>query len=164
MGAAFEHPMPNPALKRDVPQAARPLARRWAPAITWRVKIKIYGILKVAPSILLLSACVTPMPKTNYPDPETYLFGKNIETVASVYGNPGKSNTLGKTLFISYTAYGKDGGGYSNICFLELQGDSETKIIKKIQLGSNLGIDSKNFPLDVRQDCNRAFYRPVLAK
>ena len=30
MGAAFEHPTPNPALKRDVPQAARPLALRWA--------------------------------------------------------------------------------------------------------------------------------------
>ena len=26
MGAAFEHPTPNPALKWDVPQAARPLA------------------------------------------------------------------------------------------------------------------------------------------
>ena len=26
MGAVFEHPTPNPALKRDVPQAARPLA------------------------------------------------------------------------------------------------------------------------------------------
>ena len=30
MGAAFEHPTPNLALKRDVPQAARPLALRSA--------------------------------------------------------------------------------------------------------------------------------------
>lgn len=30
MGAAFEHPTSNPVLKRDVPQAARPLAPRWA--------------------------------------------------------------------------------------------------------------------------------------
>lgn len=34
MGAAFEHPTPNPALKRDVPQAARPLALRWASKIS----------------------------------------------------------------------------------------------------------------------------------
>lgn len=125
--------------------------------------MKVYGILKVAPSIFLLAACVTTPPTINYPDPEKYLFGKNVEAVASVYGNPQKSNTLGKTLFISYTAFGKDGRNYSNICFLELQADSETNVIKKIQLGSNLGIDNKQFPLDVRQDCNRAFYRPALA-
>lgn len=117
-----------------------------------------------AASILVLSGCVTPTSTVNYPNPESYLFGKDIETVAGVYGNPTKSNTLGKTLFISYSGYGRDGSGYSNICFLELQADNETKIINKVEVGSNLGIDSKAFFLDVRQDCNRVFYRPQLAK
>ena len=127
--------------------------------------MKFRNLLITILSIILLSSCVTPAPatKVSYASPESYLISKSIETVAGVYGNPEKSNALGKTIFVSYTAIAKIGSNYSNICFLELQADTDTKIIKKANLGSNLGIDSKKFPLDVRQNCNRAFYRAELA-
>lgn len=117
-------------------------------------------ISTVASSIFALSACVTPTPKTNYPDPESYLSGKNIETVVGVYGNPKKSNIVGATLFISYIGF--DQANY--LCFLELQADNETKKIKKVEVGSDVGTGRRAYPPDVRQECNRVFYRPQLAK
>lgn len=125
-----------------------------------------YTILFVV-TTLLLQACApakTISHITTYPDPESYLLGREIESVASVYGNPTKSNTVGNTLFVSYTGFGHDGGSYSNICFLELQADSKTNKVKSVKLGSNLGIDRLVYKLNVREDCNKVFYRSHLAK
>lgn len=120
--------------------------------------MKIRIISTVVVSILILSACVTSTPKINYPNPESYLIGKNIETVVGVYGNPRKSNIVGATLFISYSGF--DQANY--LCFLELQADNETKKIKKVEVASDANRGA--YPSDVRQECNRVFYRPQLAK
>lgn len=125
-----------------------------------------YTILFVV-TTLLLQACAPAKTISNnitYPGPESYLLGHEIESVARVYGNPMKSNTVGNTLFVSYTGYGHDGGSYSNICFLELQADSNTNKVKSVKLGSNLGIDRLVYKLNVREDCNKVFYRSQLVK
>ncbi|MDP2265145.1 MAG: hypothetical protein Q8J70_01210 [Thiobacillus sp.] len=129
--------------------------------------MKSFHTILFVVTVLLLQACApakTISNNTTYPGPESYLLGREIESVASVYGNPTKSNTVGNTLFVSYTGFGHDGGSYSNICFLELQADSKTNKIKSVKLGSNLGIDGLAYNLNVRDDCNKVFYRTQLAK
>lgn len=93
---------------------------------------------------------------------EVILTGENYENVVKRYGNPGKYNQVGDTIFISYQGYGhQERGSFSNICFMEIQADSKSKKITSVKLGSNLGID-KIFKrlfndFNVRDDCNRVF-------
>ena len=115
----------------------------------------------------LAAGCAAPLPVQParvYPGPASYLEGKNIEAVARVYGNPGKSSTVGSTTFVSYTGSGRSGSRYSNICFLQIQSDRDSGVIRQVEIGSNLGIDSQRFGFDPRQDCNRIFYREALAR
>lgn len=141
------------------------------------LKVKNESVLVQISKVLIL-VCITSLgqgcstPNTNpivqssrtFPGPESYLMGKNIEAVAQVYGNPSKTNVLGNTSFISYTGYGRRGSSYDNICFLEIQSDRTSNIIKNVSLGSNMGIDNRSFGFDVRQDCNRVFFTEKLAK
>lgn len=97
---------------------------------------------------------------------ESELIGKNIEDVAKVYGAPKKSE-VGDIIFLQYSNSGSSGRGYSNICFLEIQGSVTTKLVTNARLGSNLGIDrvyNVNIflaPLDVRSECEQVFRWPL---
>ena len=126
-----------------------------------------YLFVTIALSALAAAGCSTAppaQPSRVYAGPESYLIGKRVEAVAQVYGNPGKSNTVGNTTFVTYSAPGRSGSRYENICFLEIQADRETGVIRQASTGSNLGITSQRFGFDVRQDCNRLFYREQLAQ
>lgn len=100
----------------------------------------------------------------SYPAPDSYLIGKPVENVVRVLGNPQRTNSVGNTLFISYTGYGRRGSNYDNICFLEIQADRTTGLVRQAKIGSNLGIDNPAYGLNVRQDCNRVFLKTELSQ
>lgn len=118
-----------------------------------------------------LTACATApqapsaptAPRVVYPDPRTYFLGQSLEKVVSEYGVPDSQSAVGETVLMRFTGYGRRGPGFDNICSLTLQADKASGIIKKADIGSNLWIEPRRWPIDVRQDCNRVFYRPSLA-
>lgn len=121
------------------------------------------NIFVVVGGAFILAACVAQPPSRSYPSPDSYLVGKNIEDIAQVYGGPEANNTIGKTLIIRYTGLGNSGRGFSNLCSLELQADSETNIIKHTAMYSNLAKYQSIFDFNIVQDCNRVFYRAQFA-
>jgi hypothetical protein len=121
----------------------------------------------VAISLSLLVGCSTVVKTKHndvpiYPSPEVYLLGRSVEDVAKVYGQPEKTSTVGGTNFVKYSRVGTNGYGFSNICFLEIQSNTNDGRVTSASLGSNLYIDSKSFPINVRQECNKLFYRAQL--
>lgn len=116
---------------------------------------------------IVLAGCTTPRPPEPvrlFPSPESYLPGKKLDSVAQVYGNPSKVNTVANTTFVNYTGYGRRGYGYDNICFLELRVDRESGVIHSATVGSNLGIDNPRWGFDVKQDCNKVLFNERLAQ
>lgn len=92
-------------------------------------------------SALLVSACapqpiVSQAPARLYPSPESYLVNKNLKSVAQIYGSPSSVNTVGTTTFAKYSGTVRNGPGYQNICFLEIQADRETAQSAVLHLGA----------------------------